>query len=138
MSKSASSSSQKYADRAGAASGDYVKGAQETSKDQSAAAIAAAPIYAQAVQAAITSGSYAKGLQKSGKQGWLAGVTSKGGNRYGEGVSGAAPKYATESGKYDSARNAAASLPRGIKGSPQNITRVTAVVTALRAAKTGK
>src|SRR5690348_1098555 len=100
--KSASQSSQKYADRAGAASGDYVKGAQETTKDQAAAAIAAAPIYAAAVQQAVSNGSYTKGLQKSGKSGWLAGVTSKGGNRYGEGVSNAAPKYATESAKYDS------------------------------------
>lgn len=136
--KSASSSSQKYADRAGAASGDYVKGAQETSKDQAAAAIAAAPIYAQAVQQAVANGSFAKGLQKSGKSGWLTGVTTKGGNRYGEGVSGAAPKYATESGRYDSARGAASSLPRGIKGSAGNIARVTAVVNALRAAKVGK
>lgn len=136
--KTASQSSQKYADRAGAASGDYVKGAQETTKDQAAAAIAAAPIYAQAVQQAVSNGSYAKGLQKSGKAGWLAGVTSKGGNRYGEGVSSAAPKYATESAKYDSARSAASSLPRGIKGSAGNIARVTAVVNALRAAKSGK
>lgn len=136
--KSASQSSQKYADRAGAASGDYVKGAQETTKDQSAAAIAAAPIFAQAMQQAITNGSFAKGLQKSGKAGWLKGVTEKGGNRYGEGVSNAAPRYAVESGKFDSARGAAASLPRGIKGSPQNIGRVTAVVNALRSQKVGK
>lgn len=135
MAKTASQVSQKYADRASAASGDYVSGAQSTTKDQAASAIAAASIYAQATQAAITNGSYAKGLQKSGKAGWLNGVTTKGGNRYGEGVSAAAPKYATNSAKFDTARSAASSLPRGVKGSPQNLTRVTTVVNALIAAK---
>lgn len=138
MAKTASQVSQKYADRAGAASGDYVSGAQGTSKDQAAAGIAAATIYAQATQASIANGSYAKGLQRSGKAGWIAGITSKGGNRYGEGVSAAAPKYATESGKFDAARSAASSAPRGIKGSPQNLAKVTTVVNALIAAKKNK
>lgn len=135
MAKSASSVSEKFANRAGAASGDYVSGAQTTTKDQAASAIAAAGIYAQATQAAIADGRYAKGLQKSGKQGWVHGITTKGGNRYGEGVSASAPKYAENSGKFDTARNSAASLPRGIKGSPQNLTRVSTVVKALIDAK---
>lgn len=136
--KSAQQSAEKYASRASAASGDYVQGAQTTSKDQSAAAIAAAGIYAQATQQAITDGRYARGLQKAGKSKWLAGVTGKGGNRYGEGVSQAAPAYATESARFDSARSAADALPRGIKGSPQNLARVAAVVSAQIKAKTGK
>lgn len=136
--KTASQSAEKYASRASAASGDYVSGAQQTTKDQAAAAIAAAPIYAQATQAAISDGRYARGLQKSGKAGWLKGITDKGGNRYGEGVSQAAPRYATESARFDSARGAASSLPRGIKGSPQNLQRVAAVVAAQIKTKTGK
>ena len=136
--KTAQQSAEKYASRAGAAAGDYVSGAQKTSKDQAAAAVAAAAIYAQATQAAIQEGRYARGLQKSGKSGWLKGVTDKGGNRFAEGVSAAAPKYATESARFDSARGAAASLPRGIKGSPQNLQRVAAVVAAQMKVKTGK
>lgn len=138
MGKSASSVSGKYSTRAVAASGDYVDGARETTKDQAAAGIAAAGIYAQGTQLAITEGRYAKGLQKSGKAGWLKGVTEKGGNRYGEGVAGAGAKYATESARFDGARGAAGSLPRGIKGSPQNMQRVTAVVTALIGVKKSK
>jgi len=138
MAKSASSVAEKYASRASAASGDYVEGARTTTKDQAAAAIAAASIYAQATQAAIQDGRYAKGLQRSGKAKWLEGVTTKGGNRYGEGVSGAASEYAEQSGKFDSARNAAANMPRGIKGSPQNLQRVAAVVAAQIAAKKNK
>jgi len=136
--KSASQSAAKFVERAGAASGDYVEGARSTSKDQAAAAIAAAPNYAAGVQAAISRGAYAKGLQASGKAGWLKGVTEKGANRFAEGVASGASKYATNSGKYDTARGAANSLPRGPKGSEANFARAKTVGMALRAAKTGK
>lgn len=135
--KSAQQSAQKFVERASGAAGDYVSGAEQTSKDQSAAAIAAAPIYAQAVQQSITRGSYAKGLAKSGKAGWLDGVRRKGGERFAGGVAASSSKYAQNSARFDSARGAAASLPRGLKGSETNIARVKAVVTALRTAKVG-
>lgn len=135
--KSASQSAQKFVERAGAASQDYVEGARTTNKDQAAAAIAAAPNYVAGVQAAITRGAYAKGLQTSGKAAWLKGVTEKGANRFADGVASGAQKYAANSGKYDGARNAAASLPRGPKGSEQNFSRAKAVGQALRAAKVG-
>lgn len=135
--KSASQSAQKFVERAGAASGDYVSGAQSTNKDQAAAAIAGKENWKAGIQAAITAGRYEKGLQESGKSGWLKGVTEKGANRFAEGVSSGANKYATNSGKYDGARNAAASLPRGPKGSEQNFARSKAVGTALRKAKIG-
>lgn len=133
--KSASQSAQKFVERASVASGDYQSGAEQTTKDQSALAIAAAPSYAQGVQAAIQRGAYAKGLQKSGKGAWLEGVRRKGVARFAEGVAASASKYATNSAKYDTARGAAASLPRGPKGDPKNLARVTAVVNALRAAR---
>lgn len=135
--KSASQSAQKFVERAGAASGDYVSGAQSTNKDQAAAAIAGKENWKAGIQAAITAGRYEKGLQESGKSGWLKGVTEKGANRFAEGVSSGANKYATNSGKYDGARNAAASLPRGPKGSEQNFARSKAVGQALRKAKIG-
>lgn len=133
--KTASQSAQKFVERASAASGDYVSGAEQTTKDQAALAAAAAPIYAQAVQQAITKGSYAKGLQKAGKQAWLTGVKTKGGERFAGGVSASMSKYATNSAPFDSARAAANSLPRGLKGSETNLARVKAVVTALRAVR---
>jgi len=136
--KTASQSAAKFVERAGAASGDYVSGAQGTSKDQSTAGIAAAPNYAAGVQAAITRGAYAKGLQKSGKAGWLKGIVEKGANRFAEGVSAGAGKYATNSAVYDSARGAANSMPRGPKGSEANFARAKAVGQALRAVKVGK
>lgn len=135
--KSAQQSATKFVERAGAASQDYVSGVESTSKDQAAAAIAAAPNYAAGVQAAIGRGAYQKGLQASGKAGWVNGVRTKGQNRFAEGVSAGAVKYATNSGKYDSARSAAESLPRGPKGSEANYARAKAVGQALRKMKTG-
>ncbi len=136
--KTAQQSAEKFASRAGMASGDYLKGAQETTKDQAARAIAAAEVHKAATMEALNAGRYAKGLQRAGRQGWLDGVVKKGSMRYAEGVSAGAGKYAERSAPYDSARNAAAALPRGIKGSATNMARVTAVVNALRAAKVGK
>lgn len=135
--KSAQSVGQKFVERAGAASGDYVKGARETSKDQAALAIAAVPRMKLALNKAIDSGRVAKGLQKSGKGGWLSGVTSKGEERFGPGVAVSMGKYVQNSAPYDSARNASASMPRGEKGSATNIAKVSAVVAALRTVKTG-
>lgn len=133
--RSAQESAQKFVDRASSASGEYVKGATSTSKDQSARAIGAKKIYQDALTASFTRDSYAKGLQKSGKAGWLDGVTKKGSERYAGGVAVSAGKYATNSGKYDTARMAADNMPRGLKGSQTNLDRVKTVVTALRAVK---
>ncbi len=136
--KTAQQSAQKFASRAAGASGDYVEGARTTTKDQSANAIAAKEVYKQSLQESFTRDAYSKGLGKSGKAGWVRGVTEKGGNRFAEGVSQGESKYATESAKYDGARNAAASMPRGIKGSETNFARSKAVALAQRVVKTGK
>ena len=138
--KSASSVSAKWLQNSQNGAGNYVAGAQQTTKDQAALGAAAAVSWFAGVTAANSVGSFAKGLQASGKAGWLAGVTEKGAANYGTGVGAAASasKYATNSGKFDSARNAASSIARGPKGSAGNLQRVSAVVTALRAAKSGK
>ncbi len=135
--KTASQSQDKYVSRAGAAATDYKDGALSTSKDQAQNAIAGKGNWAAGVQAAITGDRYAKGLQQSGKSGWQKGVTEKGANRFAEGVAAGASKYATNSGKFDSARASAASLPRGPKGSEQNFARSKAVGQALRKMKVG-
>lgn len=140
MGKSASEAVMKWQNRASAASGDYAEGAQTTDKDQAQRAIAAKAIYQQALTESFTRDAFAKGLQKSGKSGWLAGITQKGQTNYATGVSAdmARSKYVTESGKYDSARKAADTLPRAGKASQQNINRVIAVIQAQRAVKVGK
>jgi hypothetical protein len=135
--KTAQQVAEKMVRNAGAASGEYVSGAEQTTKDQSSAAIAAKGNYQAALTASFARGAFEKGLAKSGKAGWLAGVRAKGQDRFATGVAAGGSKYAANSAKYDSARGAAASLPRGVKGSPTNIARVTAVVNALRTTKNG-
>lgn len=135
--KTASEVSDKWGNRASGASTDYVKGAEETSKDQSVLAEAAIPFMKSALIKAIDGGAVSRGLKRSGKQGWLNGVKEKGGTRYGEGVNTvtAKAKYTANSGKYDSARGSANGMPRGEKGSSTNLARVTKVVTELRKVK---
>lgn len=137
--KTASQVVEKWANRASQASDDYKKGANETTKDQAALAKAAIPLMKTAILKAIDSGRVAKGLDNSGKGGWLDGINQKGANRYGEGTgtAKAKTKYQTNSGRFDSARNASASMPRGEKGSATNLAKVSTVVAALRKEKVG-
>lgn len=136
--KTAQQSAAKFVSRASNASQDYADGAAQTTKDQSAAAIAAKQVYAQGVQAAITRGAFEKGLAKSGKAGWLKGVQGKGKDRYAGGVAESADKYAANSAPFDTARQAAANLPRGLKGSETNFNRSKAVGQALNKVRLGQ
>lgn len=140
MAKTASHAVEKWQLRAQQASTDYVEGAKTTDKDQAQRAIAAKTIWQQALQESFTRDAYAKGLQKAGKQGWLSGVEEKGAQNFTTGISASKSRalYMTNSGRYDPARKAADSIPRGPRGSAQNLNRVAAVVNALRAAKVGK
>jgi len=133
--KTASESMAKFVERASAASADYLKGVESTPKDQAARAIAAKGIYASAVTASITKGSYEKGLQRSGVAGWRAGVKAKGEANYATGVAVSGSKYAERSAKFDTARASSDAMPRGLKGSAQNLAKVAKVVSSLIAAK---
>ncbi len=84
----------KWASRAGAASTDYVQGAERTDKDPTALAINALPRAKQQYIAAIDSGKVAAGLRRAGKTGWLEGIRSKGAANYATGVSQAEGKVA--------------------------------------------
>ena len=133
--RTAQESTAKFIERAGSAAGLYRSGSEQTTKDQSARAIGAKAIYQAALTASFSRDAFAKGLQKSGKAGWLSGVVQKGADRYAPGIAVSGSKYATNSGRFDGARQAADNLPRGVKGSPTNLARVAAVVNALRAVK---
>lgn len=135
--RTAAESAKKFVERAGAASEDYKQGALNTTKDQAAAAIAGKANYVAGIQASIAAGRYEKGLQRSGKSKWQKGITEKGANRFAEGVASGAGDYATNSGAYDNARNAASALPRGPKGSEANFLRSKTVGLALRKQKVG-
>lgn len=137
--KTAQQAGPKWSQNTSGAGQAYHDGATGTTKDQSGAAIAAKAVWQAALTAAFGKDSYAKGLAKSGKQGWLDGVVQKGVAAFTNGVTAAksVSKYVTNSGKYDNARQQASGSPRGPKGSPQNLQRVTLVANALHALKSG-
>ena len=140
MARTAAESVDKWVERAGTASDEYLAGARNPARSQSQSAIAAADLALQGIIEAFKSGRWEKGLRESGDAGWLEGIEQKGVTNYLTGVSSerAKQKYVTNSGRYDSARNAAAGMARGPKGSAQNLAKVTKVVQALRAAKVGR
>ena len=138
--KTANVAGTKWQVRTANAGPDYLAGVNNTTKDQAAAAIAAKSAWQAGLTAAFAAGAFEKGLSRSGKQGWQAGVQQKGEANYSTGVNAQAAlgKYTTNSGRFDAARGAASNSPRGPKGSPQNLQRVSLVANAEHAAKLGK
>lgn len=135
--KTAQQSGKKFVERAGAAVNDYVDGVKATAKDPTANAVAMKATMLAEITKAINDGRWEKELKAAGKSGWQNGVEKKGSARYADGVAASQLKYESNSGKYDTARRAADSLPRGGRGSEQNLNRSRAVQTALRKAKVG-
>lgn len=84
----------KWAQRAGAASQDFVAGVQNTTKDPTALAAAAGARYIQGVQESYNSGKWARRLQAVGKAGWQQATIDKAGN-YATGIMAGQQKYAT-------------------------------------------
>jgi hypothetical protein len=135
--KDAATVAAKWAQRAGAASGDYTKGVQNTTKDWAADTAASAGAWASGVQAAVGNGAFTKGVNAAGTQKWRTMASSKGATRYPQGVQAAQPAYTTGIGPVLQVLGSIQLPPRGPKGDPGNINRVTAVTTALRKLKTG-
>lgn len=123
--------SQKYASRAQAAASDYKNGVMNPRRSQSQAAIAAAPNWAQGVQAAATNGSYAKGLNKAGDAKWQQNASTLGAQRYGPGVANAQNAWATAVQPYLQTLSNLQLSPKGVRGSAQNYQRVQDVGNAL-------
>jgi hypothetical protein len=125
----------KWVRRAQGATQDYTDGAASTTKSQSAAAVAARPLWTQAMNAPATADRWAKGLARSGDEGWRAGVREKGGPRYGQGVATGEAKYGARIGKILSAIGAIEIPARGLAGSDTNFTRSSNIGRALNKLK---
>jgi hypothetical protein len=125
----------KYTTRAAAAAPDYKTGVQTTQNSQSQNAIAAAQVWAAAVQQAVTNGTYQKGLQKSGDAKWQQNSVNIGATRYPQGVQNAGAAWAAGVTPYFQALQGLQLPPRQVKG--QNIARVQAVDSTLQKVKAG-
>lgn len=125
----------KWSTRAQGAVNDYKAGAANPKAPQAASAIAAAPLWQQAVASPAAAAAFTNGLQKSGDQGWLAGVNNKGAARYAGGIQAGMNKFTTNITPFLQAI-AGLTLPaKGLRGSAQNLTRVQVIAQALHTLK---
>jgi hypothetical protein len=90
-----SAGAQKWATNSANAAQAYVTGSQNTTKDPTALAAAAAQKWYNNVSAAFQAGTFQSGLARAGKAGWLAGVTGKGAANFTTGVNAALSKATT-------------------------------------------
>ena len=127
--------SAKWSTRAQGAVNDYKAGVQSPKQSQNAAAIAAAPLWQQAVTSPAALNAFQAGLRAAGEQGWLNGALNKGAARYPGGITAGVGKFSANITPFLQAI-AGLSLPaKGIRGSAQNIQRVAAVASALHSLK---
>ncbi len=129
-------SSDKWSRRAAVAGEDYKAGVMNPRTAWDTAASAADATYRAAVTAAANAGRFASGIRKAGVQRWRDGAVNKGPQRFSEGVAMAVGEWQRGFAPHQAAINSLSLPPRGPVGSPQNLQRVAAIATALRAVKT--
>lgn len=130
-------SSDKWTRRAAVAGEDYRRGVANPRVPWDQAAIAGEANYRAGVTAAANAGRYSGGVRRVGAERWRTAAAAKGPQRFAEGVSMATGEWQRGFQPYHTAV-ANLTLPaRGPAGSPQNLQRVNAVATALRAVREG-
>jgi len=133
--RDAAASAKKFKDNASAAQNTYSAAVATAGPAWAAATKAAQDTYAQGVQLAISQNRFANGVNATSQNKFQTRASGVGPARYQTGVSNGADAWAAGTQPY---LNVLASLnlpPRGVKGSQQNIQRVSAVADALRAKK---
>ncbi len=128
-------SADKWVRRASVAGPDYQAGIASPRRAWSEAAKSAEGSYKAGVIEAANAGRYGKGVTAAGEETWKQNALKKGPGRFAEGVAIGRDEWQKGFSPYQSAIEALSLPARGPKGSPQNIQRVSAVATALRALK---
>jgi hypothetical protein len=135
--KSIDAIAKKWSNRAQAASPDYQAGVEGTTKDWASNAANATQAWQAGVTQAAGRGAFTKGVRAAGTEKWRANASSKGGQRYGPGVSVAEPAFTSGFQPYLGTIQSLTLPTRQAKGSPGNYARSQAVGTALHAKKVG-
>lgn len=86
---------------------------------------------------AITRGAFVKGVEECGQAGYLDPALKKGEGRYRPGVEYGIPKYNKKFAPFRDVIEDIELPPRGPKGDPRNIERVSMIAAALHEKKTG-
>jgi hypothetical protein len=124
----------KYATKAGAASGDYKDGVANPRRPQKASALAANETWKAATTEAIAGDRFAMGVERTPEGKWAANATAVGAPRYPGGVSNGKDAWAAGVTPILQALAAVPDMPRSVKGSEQNFQRQRAYANAAAAA----
>jgi len=125
----------KWATNAGRSGAAYKTGIQNPRRSWSEATQAADENRKAGLAAADSVDAFRKGVAAKGDSGWSTDAQAKGPSRFTQGVALAKPAYTTGFSPFASIIGSLTLPPRGPKGSPENITRVSAIADALHKAK---
>jgi len=126
---------EKWKRQSAAAVPEYEAGIKDPRTDWAQATIAAESNYESGVNAAIARKAFGKGVSRAGTDAWRIGALTKGKARWAQGIALSGNKYAEGFAPYRTVLEGLTLSPRGPKGSPENITRVSEVTEALHAEK---
>lgn len=133
--RSISDIADKYARVTPARSVDYSDGVKAPKIDWKTATLEAEENWGAGVTAAIGAKSFGRGVSRAGTEKWQRKAVEVGVPRWGPGVMAARPDYEAGFAPYVDVIRATTLPPRGPKGDPRNIERVTKIAMALHAKK---
>lgn len=133
--RSAAEIAEKYARVTPGRSADYAAGIENPKADWKTATQAAEDSWAQGVQQAAANKQFGKGVAKVGTEKWQRKARDLGVGRWGPGVSAAKDDYESGFAPYADVIRTTTLPPRGPKGDPRNIERVSKLAMALHAKK---
>jgi len=130
--------SQKFVQRAGAATNDYTEGVKAAGPDWESKTKAAAGTWKQAITEVAGTNRFEQGVADAGSQKFTTRASTLGAQRYAPGVQASAADWARGFGPYHQALQGMDLPLRAPRGSPQNQQISNAVATRLAAIKRGK
>lgn len=133
--RSVSKIAEKWATVTPGRSAQYRAGVETPLRDWATEASAAESSYDAGVQAAMGRKAFGKGVRKAGSEKWKRKAVDVGATRWGPGVSVAKPDYEAGFSPYADTISSVKLPPRGAKGDPRNLERVSAIANALHAKK---
>jgi hypothetical protein len=125
----------KYGDVTPQRASEYVAGVTDPLNDWKANTTAAVSNYNLGIAASLANKSFDKGVAKTSTEKWKSKAISKGGQRYGPGVTDGVPDYSAGFAPYRDVISNTSLPARYPKGDPRNIERVRVMAAALRAKK---
>lgn len=123
--------SDKWRARSSSASDEYRQGIENPRRSWEDATADATQNWADGVQQAIANDRFGKGVNEAGNAKWERGAIEKGVPRYSQGIIAGREDFERGISEVLDVIGRVTLPPRGIKGSPQNIERVSAVANAL-------